>query len=319
MAIRTVEDLQQHLQWAIELEHSTLPPYLTALYSIKDGHERGGGRGHPQRLHRGDAAPDARGEHPQRGRRRAEPRLPGDHAVLPDLPRALERGVRGRRSLKFSKEALEVFLQIERPGEHDGLPEDDNFETIGQFYEAIEEALKRLGGRARRGRALQRRPRAAGHRRPLLRRQRPDHRRHRPRLGARGARGDRRAGRGPAAPGDLGRRPRHVPPRAGGGRPLLPLQRARRRPPLPARRHAAVGPDRRAVRGRLGRASGTMRPNPRTADYPDGSPIRAQMERVQPRVHGVPPPAARVASTAARACSRSRPASCTGSRTRPSS
>ena len=46
--------------------------------------------------------------------------------------------------LKFSKEALEVFLQIERPGEHDGLPEDDEFETIGQFYEAIEEALRRL-------------------------------------------------------------------------------------------------------------------------------------------------------------------------------
>ena len=37
MAIATVEDLRQHLQWAIELEHSTLPPYLTALYSIKDG------------------------------------------------------------------------------------------------------------------------------------------------------------------------------------------------------------------------------------------------------------------------------------------
>ena len=37
MAIETREDLQQHLQWAIELEHSTLPPYLTALYSIKDG------------------------------------------------------------------------------------------------------------------------------------------------------------------------------------------------------------------------------------------------------------------------------------------
>ena len=44
--------------------------------------------------------------------------------------------------LKFSPEAVEMFLQIERPGEHDGLPEDDDFETIGQFYEAIEEALQ---------------------------------------------------------------------------------------------------------------------------------------------------------------------------------
>ena len=38
MAITTVESLRRHLQWAIELEHATLPPYLCALYSIKDGH-----------------------------------------------------------------------------------------------------------------------------------------------------------------------------------------------------------------------------------------------------------------------------------------
>ena len=35
-------------------------------------------------------------------------------------------------------------LLIERPAEHSGLPEDDHYETIGQFYEAIEEALVRL-------------------------------------------------------------------------------------------------------------------------------------------------------------------------------
>jgi hypothetical protein len=33
-AIDTVEDLRRHLQWAIELEHSTIPPYLYALYSL---------------------------------------------------------------------------------------------------------------------------------------------------------------------------------------------------------------------------------------------------------------------------------------------
>ena len=37
-----------------------------------------------------------------------------------------------------------------------------------------------------------------------------------------------------------------------------------------------------------------MRPNPRTADYPDGSPIRAQMEEFKHAYTGVPPPAARV-------------------------
>ena len=33
-------DLYTHLQGAIELEHSTIPPYLTALYSIKKGSNR---------------------------------------------------------------------------------------------------------------------------------------------------------------------------------------------------------------------------------------------------------------------------------------
>jgi len=32
--ISTLESLHEHLQWAIELEHFTLPPYLCALYSL---------------------------------------------------------------------------------------------------------------------------------------------------------------------------------------------------------------------------------------------------------------------------------------------
>jgi rubrerythrin len=36
--ITSLESLQEHLQWAIELEHSTIPPYLCALYSIEAGH-----------------------------------------------------------------------------------------------------------------------------------------------------------------------------------------------------------------------------------------------------------------------------------------
>jgi hypothetical protein len=33
-AIDTIDDLRRHLQWAIELEHATIPPYLCALYSL---------------------------------------------------------------------------------------------------------------------------------------------------------------------------------------------------------------------------------------------------------------------------------------------
>ncbi|WP_433286241.1 ferritin-like domain-containing protein [Pseudonocardia sp. CA-142604] len=32
--IATLDDLRTHLQWAIELEHSTLPPYFCALSSL---------------------------------------------------------------------------------------------------------------------------------------------------------------------------------------------------------------------------------------------------------------------------------------------
>src|SRR5215216_2135575 len=34
--IQTIEDLRDHLQVAIELEHSTIPAYLCALYSIHE-------------------------------------------------------------------------------------------------------------------------------------------------------------------------------------------------------------------------------------------------------------------------------------------
>ena len=33
----TLDDLKENLQTAMELEHSTIPPYLCALYSIKEG------------------------------------------------------------------------------------------------------------------------------------------------------------------------------------------------------------------------------------------------------------------------------------------
>lgn len=35
-----MEDLKQGLQTALELEHATMPPYLTALFSIKEGHNQ---------------------------------------------------------------------------------------------------------------------------------------------------------------------------------------------------------------------------------------------------------------------------------------
>jgi CDGSH-type Zn-finger protein len=143
MAINTVESLQQHLQWAIELEHGTLPPYMCALYSIKEGtNEEAAEVVHSvfmeEMLHLTLAANilNAVGGMPQLDTPSVMPAFP---AYLPHSNKAFEVPL-----MKFSKEALEVFMKIERPAEHEGIPEDNDFETIGQFYEAIEEALVRL-------------------------------------------------------------------------------------------------------------------------------------------------------------------------------
>src|SRR4051794_10742905 len=143
MAITTVDSLRRHLQWAIEVEHGTLPPYLCALYSIKEGaNEEAAEVVHSvfmeEMLHLTMAANimNAVGGRPVLDAPSLLPRFP---TYLPHSNRAFEVPL-----MKFSPEAIDVFLQIERPGEHEGLPEDNRFETIGQFYEAIEVALKHL-------------------------------------------------------------------------------------------------------------------------------------------------------------------------------
>jgi Ferritin-like len=40
LAIDSPEALRRHLQWALELEHSTIPPYPCALYSIREDANR---------------------------------------------------------------------------------------------------------------------------------------------------------------------------------------------------------------------------------------------------------------------------------------
>lgn len=143
MAIQDIQSLQQHLQWAIELEHATLPPYLCALYSIKEGHNRDAVEVIEsvfleEMLHMMLAANvlNAIGGAPKIDK-------PGFIASYPAyLPHSDEAFL--VPLMKFSPEALETFLRIERPEEHAGLPEDDKYETIGQFYAAIEEALIRL-------------------------------------------------------------------------------------------------------------------------------------------------------------------------------
>jgi Ferritin-like len=145
MAITTVDSLRRHLQWAIEIEHGTLPPYLCALYSIKEEcNQEAAEVVHSvfmeEMLHLTMAANllNAVGGSPKLDTPSLLPKFP---THLPHSNNAFEVPL-----LKFSPEAVDVFMQIEKPAAHDGLPEDNRFETIGQFYEAIEVALERLAG-----------------------------------------------------------------------------------------------------------------------------------------------------------------------------
>ncbi|MEV4808781.1 ferritin-like domain-containing protein [Micromonospora avicenniae] len=141
--IVTLDDLREHLQWAIELEHSTLPPYLCALYSLDPERNQAavevvGSVFAEEMLHLALAANllNAVG-----GRPRLD--TPG---MLPPHPRRLPHGDRSLELslLPFGPEALDMFLRIEQPALPGARAEGDDYETIGQFYAAIEEGLRYL-------------------------------------------------------------------------------------------------------------------------------------------------------------------------------
>ena len=141
--IATLEDLRTHLRWAIELEHSTLPPYLCALYSL-------------------DPARNAEAVQVV-GSVFAEEKLPlllvanllnavgGDPVLdaphlLPSYPHPLPHGDRSVRVglARFGPETLALFLRIEQPARAHSPAQADGYTTIGQLYAAIEKGLRGL-------------------------------------------------------------------------------------------------------------------------------------------------------------------------------
>jgi hypothetical protein len=141
--IQTLDDLRRHLQTAVELEHATIPPYLCALYSIKDGSNREAARViksvvMEEMLHLALAANilNALGGEPSLRRTGFVPAYP---AELPHSDGSFHVGLE-----KFSPAAVKTFLKIERPAKPDAKPQAEHYHTIGQFYAAIEDGLKRL-------------------------------------------------------------------------------------------------------------------------------------------------------------------------------
>lgn len=141
MSIDGLESLQDHLKTAIRIEWSTIPPYLCALWSLGDTHNRAAADClrevvTEEMLHLTLAANvlNALGGEPELT---DPPRYP---APLPHSDDAFEVSL-----LPFCPEALETFRLIEHPALTGAPPQADRYTTIAQFYEAVGEAVGRIG------------------------------------------------------------------------------------------------------------------------------------------------------------------------------
>jgi Ferritin-like len=141
MSIDDLCSLRAHLQTAIRIEWSVIPPYLCALWSLGDTHNRAAAEClrdvvTEEMLHLTLAANvlNAVG---------GEPRL-DDPPRYPTSPPHSDRSFE-ISLLPFCPDALDTFLHIERPALIGAPPQDEGYATIAQFYEAVGEAVERIG------------------------------------------------------------------------------------------------------------------------------------------------------------------------------
>jgi hypothetical protein len=159
-AIHTAEnefDLHAHVQAAIQLEHATIPPYLTAYFSIKPGQMRDiagvlQSVFVEEMLHMAIASNllNAIG---------GQPKI-NDPAFIMSYPGPLPLGIGADPAggdlivglAPLSKQLVhDVFMQIEEPEDPLEFPVEaaaaaaPTFATIGQFYRAISDKILELG------------------------------------------------------------------------------------------------------------------------------------------------------------------------------
>jgi rubrerythrin len=155
--IKTLKQLQEYLKTALQLELSTIPPYLCGLYTIKDGSNVEAAAlirsvvveemlhmvlvsnilnaiTDPDTIKEGDKLFNVKEIIPN-----YPTPLPG--GIVPEVPKGMPPFE--VNLLKFSREALDEFSTIERPS-NPKAPINTHFDGIGQFYEAIRYGLLRL-------------------------------------------------------------------------------------------------------------------------------------------------------------------------------
>lgn len=148
---KSLEELFPMLQNAIELEHSTIPPYLTALFSFKPNTETGIRKViHSivieEMLHMTIAANilNALG---------GSPDITNPHFV-PNYPTNLPMGIGGALVVgieKYSKYVVKnIFMEIEEPENPlplktmDLVEAEETYKTIGDFYMALQKKIDEL-------------------------------------------------------------------------------------------------------------------------------------------------------------------------------
>lgn len=154
--METIADVRQALQKAIQLELATLPPYLYALFTIRDDTNEAARRRinaivGEEMIHMALACNvlNAIGGRPVVGRAEVVPVYPG--------PLPFDIGGDGEDPfevslLPFSRKAMAQAMHIEEPedplvfrGRELALRAAEvSFQTIGEFYAALDEALGRL-------------------------------------------------------------------------------------------------------------------------------------------------------------------------------
>lgn len=143
MPIETIQDLHDHLELAISIELATVPPYLYAMYSIEDLDSEAAlllrSIVVEEMLHTALVTNIllATGGTPDYATTRYMTRFPTN---LPhhDPPLAIDLE-------PCSRDLIErVFIRIEQPEERDAPAQPDRFETLGQFYHALELGIEKL-------------------------------------------------------------------------------------------------------------------------------------------------------------------------------
>lgn len=143
MPIDSPEDLRTHIELAIQVELSTIPPYLYAMYSIEDETSEAAlllrSIVTEEMLHAALATNLllAVGGQPDFTSTSYMPTYP---AELPHHEPPLVVGLE-----PCSIELVEaVFMPIEQPEIHGAPAQPDRFETLGQFYHALEIGIREL-------------------------------------------------------------------------------------------------------------------------------------------------------------------------------